>query len=122
MPSSTAKPKKMIHLIFFDSVCAGNHMNAGQWKRKGDMTTEKDRLDYWLWMAKLAEKGKISCIFLADAYGGHETYGGSMEAVLRGGTQAGYLDPFMVVAAMAAVTKTVGIAVTGSTSYIRKCL
>ena len=67
-------------------------MNAGQWKRPGDATKDKDRLPYWLWMAKLAEKGKISCIFLADAYGGHETYGGSMDAVLRGGTQAGYLD------------------------------
>lgn len=120
MPSSDTMPKKMIHLIFFDSACAGNHMNAGQWTREGDMTIDKYRLDYWLWMAKLAEKGKISCIFLADAYGGYETYKGSMDTVLRGGTQAGYLDPFMIVSAMTAVTKSVGIAVTGSTSYIRR--
>lgn len=63
-----APAKKMIHLIFFDSVCAGNHMNAGQWKRPGDQTINKDKLEYWLWMAKLAEKGKLSAIFLADAY------------------------------------------------------
>lgn len=118
--ASPTKPKKQIHLTFFDTVCAGNHMNAGQWKRPGDATKDKDRLPYWLWMAKLAEKGKISCIFLTDAYGGHETYTGSMDPVLRGGTQAGYLDPFMVVGAMAGVTESVGIAVTGSTSYIRK--
>lgn len=43
-----------------------------------------------------------------------------MDTVLRGGTQAGYLDPFMVVSAMAAVTSSVGIAITGSTSYIRR--
>jgi alkanesulfonate monooxygenase SsuD/methylene tetrahydromethanopterin reductase-like flavin-dependent oxidoreductase (luciferase family) len=93
-------------------------VNAGQWKREGDTTKDKDRLPYWLWMAKLAEKGKISCIFLADTYGGHEVYTGSMAPVLRGGTQAGFLDPFIVASAMASVTESVGIAVTGSTSYI----
>jgi FMN-dependent oxidoreductase (nitrilotriacetate monooxygenase family) len=108
----------MIHLVFFDSACCGNHMNAGQWKRPGDATINKDRLEYWLWMAKLAERGKISCVFLADAYGGHETYQGSMNAVMRGGTQIGYLDPFTLVSAMAAVTKSVGFAVTGSSTYI----
>jgi FMN-dependent oxidoreductase (nitrilotriacetate monooxygenase family) len=93
-------------------------VNAGQWKREGDTTKDKDRLPYWLWMAKLAERGKISCIFLADTYGGHEVYTGSMAPVLRGGTQAGFLDPFIVASAMASVTESVGIAVTGSTSYI----
>ncbi|RDW60222.1 putative monooxygenase-2 [Coleophoma crateriformis] len=112
------KKKKMIHLCFFDTCCAGNHMNAGQWKREGDSTKDKDKLPYWLWMAKLAEKGKITCIFLADTYGGHEVYTGSMAPVLRGGTQAGFIDPFMVVSAMAGVTNNVSIAVTGSTSYI----
>lgn len=93
-------------------------MNAGQWKRPGDATINKDKLSYWLWMAKLAEKGKVSCVFLADSYGGHEVYEGSMRAVLKGGTQAGFLDPFTIVSAMAAVTESVGFAITGSTSYI----
>lgn len=118
MPLITEKKRKMIHLTFFDTACAGNHMNAGQWRRPGDMTSQKDRLDYWLWMARLAEKGKISCVFLADAYGSHEVYTGSSGPVLRGGTQAGYLDPFTIVAAMGAVTTSLGFAVTGSTSYI----
>jgi len=26
---TSSKPQKMIHLTFFDSACAGNHMNAG---------------------------------------------------------------------------------------------
>jgi alkanesulfonate monooxygenase SsuD/methylene tetrahydromethanopterin reductase-like flavin-dependent oxidoreductase (luciferase family) len=69
-------------------------------------------------MAKLAEKGKISCVFLADTYGGHEVYTGSMAPVFRGGTQAGFLDPYIVASAMATVTESVGIAVTGRTSYV----
>ena len=32
-----------------------------------DNTKEKDRLEYYLWLAKIAEKGKISCIFFADS-------------------------------------------------------
>jgi len=41
-----------------------------------------------------------------------------MDPVLRGGTQIGYLDPYLLVSAMASVTKSVGFAITGSTSYI----
>lgn len=47
----------------------------------------KDRLDYYIWLAKLAEKGKITSIFFADTYAGHETYAGSMDATLRGGSE-----------------------------------
>jgi hypothetical protein len=35
-----------------------------------DNSRNKDRLDYYTWLAKLAEKGKIFCIFFADAYAG----------------------------------------------------
>ena len=66
----------------------------------------------------MAEKGKISFIFLADAYAGHEVYQNSTDPMLRAGTQSAVLDPFLVIAAMAAVTKSVGFGVTGSTSYI----
>jgi alkanesulfonate monooxygenase SsuD/methylene tetrahydromethanopterin reductase-like flavin-dependent oxidoreductase (luciferase family) len=41
-----------------------------------------------------------------------------MAPVLRGGTQAGFLDPYIVAAAMISVTSSLGIAVTGSTSYV----
>ncbi len=37
---------------------------------EGNNTRSKDSIDYWTWMAKLADKGKISCIFIADTYGG----------------------------------------------------
>jgi hypothetical protein len=37
-----------------------------------DSSREKDKLEYYTWLAKLAEKGKIFCIFFADAYAGLE--------------------------------------------------
>ena len=38
-------------------------------RNPNDNSRNKDRLEYWLWLAKLAEKGKITSIFLADSYG-----------------------------------------------------
>ena len=64
-------------------------------------------MEYWLWLAKLAEKGKITSIFIADSYAGHNIYGGSADASYNGGSHIGKLDPLMTVSAMAAVTKSV---------------
>lgn len=78
----------------------------------------KDRLAYYIWLAKLAEKGKITSIFFADTYAGHETYGNDMAATFKGGSQVAQMDPVVFISAMAAVTESVAFGVTGSTSYI----
>lgn len=49
-----------------------------------------------------------------------QTYEGKPDALYRGGSMVGYLDPVTLVSAMAAVTKSVSFGITGSTSYIRK--
>ncbi|PMD30652.1 bacterial luciferase-like protein [Hyaloscypha variabilis F] len=70
MPSAfTSKPpRKKIHLNFFETACTGNHECAGQWSAPGDNSRTKDRLKYYIDLAKLAEKHKITCIFFADSY------------------------------------------------------
>ncbi|RDW56635.1 hypothetical protein BP5796_13100 [Coleophoma crateriformis] len=110
--------RKKVHLNFFETACTGNHECAGQWSRPGDNSCTKDTLDYYVNMAKLAEKGNITSIFFADTYAGHEVYGGNMDAVLRAGVQVAQLDPITIISAMAAATKSVSFGVTGSTSYI----
>jgi alkanesulfonate monooxygenase SsuD/methylene tetrahydromethanopterin reductase-like flavin-dependent oxidoreductase (luciferase family) len=59
-------------------------------------------------MAKIAEIGRITCCFFADAYGVNDISAGKPDATYRGSCQVGQLDPFVVVSAMAAVTKTWG--------------
>ena len=102
-----------------------------------DSAHTKDRLDYYLWLAKLAEKGKITSIFFADSYAGaesffrsqlqhtsnssfsvDETFKGNYDATYRGGSQVAQLDPTIFVSAMASVTKSLSFGITGSTSYI----
>lgn len=83
-----------------------------------DNSRGKDRLDYWIWLAKIAERGKVSTIFFADSYGELEIYEGKADAQYRAGNFAGRLDPAILVPIMASVTKSLGFGVTGSTSYI----
>ncbi|KAH6669953.1 luciferase-like domain-containing protein [Halenospora varia] len=111
-------PKKMMQLNFFDAACTGSNTAIGMWKDPKDNSRSKDRLEYWLWLAKLAEKGKITAIFLADSYGGHNILNNSAAAQYKGGSHVGKLDPLMTVSAMAAVTKSVSFGITASTSYI----
>lgn len=96
-----SKEKKQVHLNFFETACRGNHESSGQWSRPGDNSHTKDSLDYYINMAKLAEKAKISAIFFADTYAGHAVYGGNMDAILRAGTQVAQLDPLVIISAMA---------------------
>ncbi|KAK2759369.1 hypothetical protein FQN54_002847 [Arachnomyces sp. PD_36] len=110
-------PKKKIQLCFLETACTGGYMASGQWKTPNDVSKTKDTLEYYTNLAKLAERGKISAVFFADWYAGFEVYGQSMDVMLRGGHQVAHLDPFPIAAAMAAVTKSLSIAVTMSTSY-----
>ncbi|RDW61482.1 dimethyl-sulfide monooxygenase-1 [Coleophoma crateriformis] len=111
-------PNKKIHLNFFDVSCAGNHMGIGLWKAPGDNSRTKNTVEYYTWLAKLAEKGKITTIFFADVYGTEETYGGNSDASFYAGATVAAMDPVVWVSAMAAVTKSVGFGITGSTSYL----
>lgn len=87
-------------------------------RRPEDVSNTKDTLKYYIDLAKLAERGKISAIFFADWYAGFDVYGGSMDAMLKAGHQVAHLDPLPIISAMAAVTESVAFALTMSTSYV----
>lgn len=90
----------------------------GKHRLPEDNSGTKDSLDYYIWLAKLAEKGKITGIFFADVYGLHEAFPGQVEAQLRSGANCAQMDPIVYVSAMASVTKSVSFGITGSTSYL----
>ncbi|KAK9774163.1 putative Luciferase-like domain-containing protein [Seiridium cardinale] len=118
MPT-TKTPKKRIHLAFFETACTGNHMCAGQWKTEGDNSRSKDRLEYWINIAKLADEGKVSCIFFADSYAGKDVLGHEMRSIFASGANVAQMDPLVIISAMAAVTKSVSFGVTCSTTYVK---
>ncbi|KAF2001829.1 Nitrilotriacetate monooxygenase component A/pristinamycin IIA synthase subunit A [Amniculicola lignicola CBS 123094] len=93
-------------------------MAIGQWKDPKSLSRHKDRLDYYVWLAKTAEKGKITSIFFADIYGILDTYGTNADATFKGGLWVAMLDPVTLIGAMAQATTSIGFAVTQSTSYL----
>ena len=70
-------------------------------------------------LAKLAEKGKITSIFLTDAYGISETYEKSAAVAFQGSWHVPHMDPLLFAVPMTSVTKSLGVVVTGTTSYLR---
>jgi FMN-dependent oxidoreductase (nitrilotriacetate monooxygenase family) len=116
--ATAATPLKMIKLCILDLPCASCYMSSGQWRSPTDSSRQKDRLPYYLDLARTAEEGKLSAVFFADWYNGFEIYQKSLDPMLSAGHQVAHMDPLPILSAMAAVTKSVAFAATASTSYV----
>ena len=92
-----------------------NLTNAPQ--NPADKSATKRDLQYWIDLAKLLEKGGINALFLADTYGGYDTYEGKLDNCIRRAAQWPMTDPTIPITAMAAVTKNLSFAITASTSF-----
>ncbi|MGO1504582.1 MAG: NtaA/DmoA family FMN-dependent monooxygenase [Brachybacterium sp.] len=108
-------PKPLI-LNLFEMNCVG-HITHGLWRLPGNNRHRYTDLTYWTELARIAESGGFTAIFLADVVGAYDTYGGSAETALQEGLQIPNNDPMLVVPAMAAVTERLGFGITFSTSY-----
>ncbi|KAI1761690.1 nitrilotriacetate monooxygenase component A [Hypoxylon sp. FL1150] len=113
---ASPETKKTILLNAFDMSTVG-HLSPGQWKNPVDKSATKRNLDYWIELAKLLEKGGFNALFLADTYGGYDTYEGSLDNCIRRAAQWPITDPTIPISAMAAVTKNLSFAITASTSF-----
>lgn len=133
--NGTTFTKKKILINAFDMSTVG-HLSPGQWKNPKDRSASKRKLDYWIDLAKLLERGGINALFLADTYGGYDTYEESLDNCIRRAAQWPMTDPTIVrscrfvrvknelsltvqqpISAMAAVTKHLSFAITASTSF-----
>ena len=103
--------------LFTDQEKAIGHLSPGQWKNPKDKSTTKRRLDYWINLAKLLERGNINALFLADTYGGYDTYENKLDDCIRRAAQWPMTDPTIPISAMAAVTKNLAFGITASTSF-----
>ncbi|KAM5378133.1 hypothetical protein ACJZ2D_004591 [Fusarium nematophilum] len=108
--------KKRILLNAFDMNGIG-HISVGQWQNPVDKSSQKNRLPYWINLAKLLERGKFNALFLADNFGSHDTYQGGHAPAVKSGTQWPLYDPFVIISAMAAVTESLAFGVTACTTF-----
>lgn len=92
------------------------HQLPGLWRHPADRSREYTSLAHWTRLARLLEGGLFDGIFLADALGPYDVYGGSADDALRTAAKIPMNDPMMLVSAMAAVTENLGFGITASTS------
>ena len=105
-----------ILLNAFDMNCSG-HQSHGMWRHPRDRSRDYRTLEYWTDLARTLERGRFDGLFIADVLGTYDVYGGGPEAALRAGMQIPVNDPFLLVPAMAMVTRDLGFGITGTLSY-----
>lgn len=105
-----------IRLNAFDMACVG-HIQQGMWSHPRDTSVEYTRMEHWLGLARLLERGLFDGLFLADVLGVYDVLDGSADAAIRSAAQVPLLDPAIIVPAMAAVTRDLGFGITANLSY-----
>lgn len=105
-----------IRLNAFDMACVG-HIQQGMWTHPRDTSADYRRMDHWLDLARLLERGLFDGLFLADVLGVYDVFDGSADAAIRSAAQVPLLDPAVIVPAMAAVTRELGFGITANLSY-----
>lgn len=95
------------------------HLSPGLWRHPNNKTDEYKTLKFWTDLAQLLDKAKFHAMFVADTLGAYDVYRGPANhiPVLASGAQFPVLDPLYLVPALAAVTKSLIIGVTASTTY-----
>ncbi|KAL3459627.1 luciferase-like domain-containing protein [Aspergillus heterothallicus] len=95
------------------------HLAPGLWRHPRNRTAQYTDLEYWTDIARVLESGKIHSVFIADVLGPYDVYKGpdNFDPGLAGVAQIPMADPFLPIAAMAAVTKHLSFGITASTTY-----
>lgn len=108
--------KREMHLLaYLKTGPTANHMGA--WRHPESEL--RDMLDFERYehIARVLESGFFDGCFFADGLGLHDIYKGGFHRRLELGGQISFLDPLMVLPAMARVTKHLGIGTTLSTTF-----
>jgi FMN-dependent oxidoreductase (nitrilotriacetate monooxygenase family) len=106
-------PQHRLRFNAFAMNCV-SHIHHGQWVRPDTRQLEYARLEPWIELAQILERGKFDALFLADVVGTYDSYGGSRDAAVQEGLQIPVNDPSLLIPAMAHATEDLGFAFTGS--------
>jgi len=89
-----------------------SHIQQGQWVRDDTRQLEYNRLERWVELAQILEKGCFDALFLSDVMGLYDTYHAGPETSIEEGMQVPANDPALLVSATAHVTEHLGLAFT----------
>lgn len=106
-----SKPKRQLHFNVF-MTRFGHHPAA--WKHPASTAGGRPNLRYWIEVAKLAERGKLDAVFLADFAG---IASASQPHELARQAPMNDFEPYTLAAAIAGATSRVGVIATVNTNY-----
>ena len=105
------------------SQCCPTPQSEGQWKNPRDRSMPGfNEPEFWVDLARTAERGFFDSLFFADIHGVYDVYGGSMEAGIRHGVQVPGNEPTLLFPLLARETNQIGFIATYSTTYFEPFL
>jgi FMN-dependent oxidoreductase (nitrilotriacetate monooxygenase family) len=110
---STTKPKKELILNILTNGTPS--LAWGLWKHPDDYSREARNIDFWVKLAKTAERGKLHGIFIADHLVYFNSYKDSWKPAVEKAVFSPRISTEIAVSAMASVTKSLGFGITFST-------
>jgi FMN-dependent oxidoreductase (nitrilotriacetate monooxygenase family) len=116
LPVADMMSRREICLNAFDMACVG-HIQHGMWTHPGDQSQDYTKLDHWIDLARLLERGLFDGLFLADILGVYDVLDASPAPSLRAAVQIPLIDPILLVPAMAHATTHLGFGVTCNLAY-----
>ncbi len=105
-----------LRLNAFAMNCVG-HQSQGLWRHPRDKSADYWRMDHWVELARVLERGKFDGLFLADVVGVYDVYGASPDTALREAVQVPTNDPLLIIPPMAQATQNLAFAVTVNLSH-----
>ena len=108
--------KKEISINAFYANTPGQNW-IGLWSLPGSRASEYTNLDYWVDVARIAERGLFDSVFFADTNGVHDVYQGSPRAAIERAAMFPMNDPLLLIPTMAYATKHLSFGVTANLSY-----
>jgi FMN-dependent oxidoreductase (nitrilotriacetate monooxygenase family) len=91
-----------------------SHLGPGLWRHPDSRALEFNDLQFWVDLAKLAERGKMDTIFWADVFGLYGDFRGSWKGIPEHAVQFPINDPTTLVSALALATEHLGFVFTNS--------
>src|SRR5699024_1204348 len=99
-------PRRPVRLNLFAHAC-GHH--AAAWRAPGSSVSRLGEISYWEELARIAERGRLDAIFLADG-----------QSIAPAGIERGptwFLEPITVLTALARATERIGLVTTVSSTF-----
>ncbi len=110
-PGGGQRPRLIINAFLMNT---GSHIQGGQWRRPEAQQHRFNDLQMWRELARELEEAKFDAMFFADVVGLYGNHNGGWAEHLRHGLQIPSNDPVVLLSALAATTKDIGLAATSS--------